>query len=410
MNLDVRTLLLATSLMSLVLAIIILSMRRGHSDPVAGLGCWALASLLTPAAMVLGSLYGQVTFLISTVIANALVLVGGALFLTAVRQFNGQEVRFRPVILLGLAALALTWWLEGDGNYRWRMVLVMGVLSACFAAGALALWPTTARASYRRLASASFGGIAVLCGYRSLSALTGLGQPLAHPAVSASAAMFLLCLMMLQLTASMAFILMVTDRVRERLDYLATHDALTGVLARGATLVMATREIARAMRRPAAMSLVIADLDFFKAINDRFGHQAGDQVLKAFATRVNELLRTTDLLGRYGGEEFLVFLPDTDAATAVKVAERIRSAVQEMEVPTVAGPLKVTVSLGVSGFYPFTSGLEEMIAAADRALYEAKNAGRNRVVLAYEPRLGIKASNDSVLPFDSTLGQVAQTA
>lgn len=165
---------------------------------------------------------------------------------------------------------------------------------------------------------------------------------------------------------------------------MAVTDGLTGLHNRRyldshlATLF----ERARNRRRP--LSLMITDIDRFKLINDTFGHDAGDVVLREFAGRLRGNVRGIDLACRLGGEEFVVVMPDTDAATAEKVAERIRAQIAGAPFPT--GPsneaIAVTVSVGVAAMRPGADTVEAMMKRADTALYEAKNGGRNRVVAA----------------------------
>jgi diguanylate cyclase (GGDEF)-like protein len=125
--------------------------------------------------------------------------------------------------------------------------------------------------------------------------------------------------------------------------------------------------------------VVVADLDWFKKVNDRFGHPAGDNVLREFADLLRESLRDVDVAGRWGGEEFLLVLPGTDLAGGAKVADRIRRALAGRIVLSVDGaPIPVTASFGVAA-YPAAATASELFAAADAALYDAKRMGKNRV-------------------------------
>ena len=166
-----------------------------------------------------------------------------------------------------------------------------------------------------------------------------------------------------------------------RLFESATYEGLTGLLRREAILEQLGREIERALRYGRPLAVAIADLDHFKAVNDRHGHLAGDALLRRTAQVIAGELRGTDAVGRYGGEEFLLVLPETDVAGAAAVAEKVRRQVQDTLVPLEDGPpLQATVSIGLAtlgGEGNLTS--RDLIAAADRALYEAKKAGRNCV-------------------------------
>jgi two-component system cell cycle response regulator len=157
---------------------------------------------------------------------------------------------------------------------------------------------------------------------------------------------------------------------------LARTDTLTDLANRRTLDEAFQREIARAQRQRESLSVIMADLDCFKSINDQYGHVAGDQVLVSTAAVLKQNLRPFDVAARYGGEEFLVLLPETTTADAVSVAERIRTQVAEIAVA--ACPRLITISLGVASWMTRETP-EQIVARADAALYEAKNSGRNCV-------------------------------
>jgi diguanylate cyclase (GGDEF)-like protein len=172
--------------------------------------------------------------------------------------------------------------------------------------------------------------------------------------------------------------------LRQRLSSLATTDELTGAANRRAFLEVGRRETARAKRSGHALSLIILDLDHFKSINDRWGHAAGDAALVEACRRMKSSLRTADTLGRHGGEEFAVLLPETPPAQAVLVAERLRAAIAKEPLP-IRGSVTVdlTASFGVAGVDRVNEeSVENLIRAADRAMYQAKTSGRGCVRLA----------------------------
>jgi two-component system cell cycle response regulator len=138
---------------------------------------------------------------------------------------------------------------------------------------------------------------------------------------------------------------------------------------------------AKAQQQGRHMSLMMLDLDYFKAVNDTHGHGAGDEVLKEFALRLQRNIRGVDLACRYGGEEFVVLMPDTDAAIAGAVAERVRAATADREFEIDSGPgLGLTVSAGIAAIENSDASPEVLLKRADTALYRAKHDGRNRVV------------------------------
>ncbi len=179
-----------------------------------------------------------------------------------------------------------------------------------------------------------------------------------------------------------AFVIHRWHQREDEIKRMAIIDTLTGVANRGWIMEELERELERSQRTGQPLSIIMLDLDYFKRFNDRFGHQAGDAVLQTMAGILQASLRTPDRVGRYGGEEFLLLLPDTDAARAAEVAERCRQ--QLADTPVLANraePVHITASLGVSSTWG-EHGVQELVHQADQALYRAKGAGRNQVQLA----------------------------
>jgi len=170
-----------------------------------------------------------------------------------------------------------------------------------------------------------------------------------------------------------------------RLRELVSRDGLTGLYNHRHFQEMLHKEVSEAMRYARPLTLILFDVDFFKKVNDGYGHPAGDAVLKRIASYVAETVRSSDLVARYGGEEFAIILPETDVREAVVLAERIRRGIETMEIDVGNHQprLRVTVSLGLSGLKPGASEhvQSEMIEAADKALYAAKGSGRNKLVV-----------------------------
>ncbi len=162
---------------------------------------------------------------------------------------------------------------------------------------------------------------------------------------------------------------------------LASTDPLTGAFNRRHVLELAEREFRRARRYQFAVSLAMIDIDEFKAVNDRFGHAVGDAALRALTECCSGMIREQDVLGRLGGEEFLLVLPHTDSDGAGVLLERLREAIAAIEVPVGDATLAFTVSIGQCEILPDDESLESAIGRADAALFASKRAGRNRVTL-----------------------------
>jgi diguanylate cyclase (GGDEF)-like protein len=165
----------------------------------------------------------------------------------------------------------------------------------------------------------------------------------------------------------------VADRTRE-LENLASRDSLTNLLNRREITRVLDIELARAQRQKYPLSVLMLDFDYFKSINDNYGHQAGDAVLKASADSLVDCSRKTDFIGRIGGEEFVIVMPNTDYETALKLAERYRDRIEK----TQSNNIQFTCSIGVAELQP-GERLENLMQRANQALYAAKNSGRNTV-------------------------------
>jgi len=173
--------------------------------------------------------------------------------------------------------------------------------------------------------------------------------------------------------------------VYERVESLAATDGLTGLFNRRYLDGALERELARADRNSSSLALLLLDIDHFKSFNDTYGHAMGDLVLKKVATTLQRCLRQADVLARFGGEEFVVLLPQVGERGAVESAERIRVALERSGIHP-GGPRKqLTVSIGLAMLRDHADSSEALLRAADEALYRAKDAGRNRVVVAQAP-------------------------
>lgn len=168
----------------------------------------------------------------------------------------------------------------------------------------------------------------------------------------------------------------------ERLESCAQHDGLTGLFNRRYLDGLLESEFSRFQRYGRPFCLLMIDLDHFKEVNDRLGHQAGDEVLRVVARRVCDGIRATDVAARYGGEELAVMLAETSLSDALPLAERLRAAIADRPIAVGSAPLEVTASIGAADTNPQTQTLVQLVEAADAALYRAKRQGRNRVVAA----------------------------
>lgn len=190
--------------------------------------------------------------------------------------------------------------------------------------------------------------------------------------------------------AGQAAVALENARLFDEVRQLAMVDPLTAVFTRRRILELSTQEIERSRRYVHPMCLCMLDIDHFKQVNDTYGHLAGDIVLQSVIHNVRNVLRRTDQIGRYGGEEFLIMLPETEMVHAMIIAERIRNRIEKLPIPTKTATIHVTVSIGVSRFKEDLQGtpeevLKDLIDQADQALYTAKEAGRNCIARYSDP-------------------------
>ena len=168
-------------------------------------------------------------------------------------------------------------------------------------------------------------------------------------------------------------------KLGKKLKELANTDALTGVFNRRCFMDLCVPQIERVFRTGGECFIIIFDLDHFKRVNDTYGHQGGDQVLREISRRIKRTVRSYDLLARYGGEEFIVFMPEISKENAINAAERMRRVVCDTPVEFEGQQIQVSSSFGIAYAAPFNK-IEKATQFADEALYKAKEAGRNQVV------------------------------
>ena len=351
-----------------------------------GLGRWAAALLVNAIGHLLIMLRGLIPDVLSIVVGNLMlssVFVG---MIAAVYQFQGRPVSWP--LLLAPPLLVLVFGSVFIDNFPARVSFVGLVI------GLQAVWALLAALSHRHatvgrgqwLLVAGLLLEAVVLGVRALVAISTHSEATNILQSSALQTLTFLATFSVVLVSSVGFVFMSRDRADENNRVLAALDPLTGVANRRSLIAALDRDVARAQRMREPMALMMVDIDHFKDVNDRYGHPAGDRVLCSVVNVLRQRVRAQDLVGRYGGEEFMVLLPDTGLVGAEQLAHALCKAVEESRCPAdgVPGPgIAVTVSIGVfGGRLESGDSWDMLIAAADRALYQAKNNGRNRVEVA----------------------------
>lgn len=330
-----------------------------------GWGALALQAWLTPAQMLLGG--------------NAFNLIAQGMGVIALRMLLGESLRWRLVVAIGvLGYLGVAWFGLVEPDYRSRVLWGSLAIIANILLQVQALAAGRSRARTVLLVTCTMSALLVIwrCGQLWLgsSVLDGLTEP------SAINYFYILLAGMQPLFASVAFLLLYNEILQSELHLLARVDPLTGVNNRLALTEAAGRLLRGAARRQGLLGVLMLDADHFKGVNDRFGHETGDNVLRKLVWHVHARLRAEDVIGRIGGEEFVVLVPDTTLKDALALGERIRATVECTPLLVDGQTLQLTVSIGVTVATPDEGDFAAVLRRADAALYAVKRAGRNRVM------------------------------
>lgn len=340
---------------------------------------WLVGGVLHPLGFLLLGLRDMVPDWLSIIVANT--LLGLALSCTAIslRMFYGVEQRrLRLYVTTALITAAATWFSFFHPSQHWRTVVLPLLLAVLVGSSARAIFR---RGGPRGLIPALTGGVfalgTVMMVFRGVDELVTPSSLIFAATLSHVSAFAVIGL--LPVLSTICFLLICTHECQQELEKAARVDFLTGICNRRAIEDLAQRAIAAARRHGMPLSMMIIDVDHFKRINDEFGHAAGDRALMETVQRICDSLRTEDLVGRLGGEEFVVVMPNTDAASARAAAERVRLAFSGEPMLIEDAPMPVTVSVGVSLLAAEDAQFSHLMRRADHAMYAAKAAGRNRV-------------------------------
>ncbi|MFL6695592.1 MAG: GGDEF domain-containing protein, partial [Vitreoscilla sp.] len=357
-------------------------------QPIPGLRMWAVSNFLLGLAAALHGLQGLTPLWLPALVGNGLILLGRACSVTALCQLDRRPVPGRllsalcAILFLGVLATLLVW-----PSFPARSLVMVGGMSTLAAWCAITLFVSAPLSISRALTLLGFVGIALANVSRMLAHAqqidAGVSVDLSSPVIG----VYIGLLVIFDVLCNVGFVLIITDRMHDWVLQLARTDHLTGALSRGALYTQATRDLQLARRQQTYTAAFIVDIDHFKTTNDTHGHATGDAVLRHVAMHGQAVLRCTDLFGRYGGDEFVAILPETDLLTAAAIAERLRQAVGQPAPGLCALPRGlpgVTVSIGVAAVAGGAADIDELIAQADQALYAAKHAGRNRTRVADE--------------------------
>lgn len=381
MQFDIRTLLVAVALATAFCAASRFLLWRMHPH-VPGLARWAWAGVLAAIALFLFAGAGVLPNVLALSLAQAAIAAGLLLAWDGFRRFLGRKpltplFMTAPLAVMGLAvaiadlnALAL---LRALAN-----ATIIGGISAVIACELLRAPSATGSAT--RVTAYVYITNAIFFAARGLMALSDGAASSMSSAMLAASLLWWLCV---TVAVTLGMALMTSERLQADLDHQASRDPLTGALNRRAFTLVAAREFSRIHRNHRPLSVLMMDLDHFKRVNDHLGHAAGDLILCCFVDVAAQMLRAEDTFCRFGGEEFVALLPDTDLQQALAAAERLRAAfaAEAAAQPLPSHDFALSVSIGIAQAMGEETP-EDTLRRADAALYRAKAAGRDRCELA----------------------------
>jgi diguanylate cyclase len=379
---DLKTIVFMSMLLTFMLSML-LAITRKHHKEVNGPGYWAVGNLVIGLGMVLVLIQLDAERLMFLP-AMALIGAGLGLYINGIQAFNNQKPDHRiPIIIFVLLTVVDTYFLLVNQNIRMAVILAAIIFAAIYLycarltftreEGILGnfLWITS---SLYLLMSVLMLGRAV---YASQVGIEVFDTFATWPINSYT---FMLGAVS-QFFISSLFVLMLSYKLNRNLESIATIDSLTGVLNRRGLEDASIKMQDICKRINLSMAVLLIDIDYFKKVNDTYGHLVGDDVLRHIAKTIGGVLRSSDVLGRYGGEEFCAFLPNTTESDALGLAERIRAAIETAAIKLGDNVnLKTTVSIGVADSVRAGYDFKGLLATADSAMYGAKNGGRNRVM------------------------------
>ncbi|MFD1698629.1 diguanylate cyclase [Halopseudomonas phragmitis] len=349
-----------------------------------GLGYWTLALALHSSVYTLYSLRGELSDFLTIIVANTLLAGVFVLFAEGLMQFQQRRLNrwltYWPLLVVPLVLYALLDQLAARVVVMAAIVLYQAILVLVIVFSRHR--QTDGRGQYFLITA--FGMIIATMAYRGVGTALGMDQMLLITSSNPIQMATFLTATVSMILVGMGLILMVKERADAQMLKLAMHDELTGLPNRRYILEVLERLLAASNRQQQPLSLMMLDTDHFKLINDRHGHQVGDQSLKLLADTLRSRLRTQDHAGRLGGEEFLVVLPNTQASGARELAEQLRQSIEQSTFLTRdSRPLTLTISIGLCCLEPGGElDSQQAISRADQALYLAKQNGRNRVEMA----------------------------
>jgi len=385
MSLDSITLYLVATMVAGLLGAMLVFFGRQENNPA--LKWWGTAYLLGAASVALWTTASQTLGGMFSLALNAVGFIACGMVWNAARVFHGRKPNL-PGLVLGAPAWIAAAMVLGPKDSALRLTIGAAIVAIYAALTAGELWSERRKSLQRRwpaIAVPVLHGFVLMLPILLGDLFTPNGEKFGS---SIWVTVFSIELVLYAVGTVFVIFMLVSERTVTVHKTAASMDPLTGLLNRRGFSEACARVIEREANAGRPVTVMIFDIDHFKSINDRFGHPAGDELLKLFSSLVVNNLRISDLSGRIGGEEFAALLP-CPLEEGVIVAERVREAFEGSGIVCEQGPVDTTVSIGVAGG-PAGTELEVLLASADTALYQAKRGGRNRVEAAVELPLSLE--------------------
>jgi len=384
-GLDIRTLALTNILLGVFLGVGSLVFARINPS-FQGFRALGYSYFLFSFGFILLGLRQYIADFLSIIVANVVIFSGFSLLIVGILKFlEYKKKSFEKVSLILLSGLIIFFvyftYVQSNVNYRVLIISVMIAGQSLFIGVKVLTHQEQSLLTLTRFLGLSFFYCAFIFLWRGYFTLN---EPIIDNFMNAGIAhaLSLIALQLVVITSCFSLTLGASQQLANKLAIQATIDSLTELYNRRAFDEFAEKGVLRAQREKTPISLILMDIDLFKQVNDNYGHQVGDLVLQEFSLRLKNSLRQYDVLARYGGEEFTLLLPDTNAKTAMIIAEKLRAKIAQ-PVFCVEGKtnLSVTASFGVATNQGENINWQQLISFADLALYQAKAGGRNCVKL-----------------------------
>ncbi|MBV1888916.1 MAG: GGDEF domain-containing protein [Proteobacteria bacterium] len=384
MELDPRTFIVTTTLAAFVMTIVFFAQARSFPESIKGFKTWGFALLAATFAAALLAARDNIPDLLSVVLGNGLLALSISLMIAAISIFHNHPMPWKwSLACVVFIVLGMIYSLAPEQGQKTRTIAAScgNIVLLGMASWAALRGSNTKKFRFGSYFTGVCAGVTALVSFtRLVTLLAGDGIYAGLLSESPMQRIYLASYSINVLLVSVGFSIMGHEKLVENYQVLAGHDELTGLYNRRYFTGAAEQEVQRAGRYQRNISLMLIDIDNFKLINDTYGHQAGDAVIEDIADVMRENFREADLFGRYGGEEFIALLPETQMLEAEVIAERIRNMITQRRIKFEQNEITYSVSIGITQGQPGML-LDQLVGQADKVLYQAKNNGRNRTEL-----------------------------